>query len=181
MNKAIITSGATTTHGGLITECLTTVKIFGEYAHVEGMSHYCPQCNIQSYAIGSDHSKNFFGKTIILEGDISTCGAVFIPKQNNAFANNNQKQLTINKKLSIVNNHSEVRKKYHKQFQLIDENTNIPLSKVVYRFLHDQEIIYQGLSSKEGYTCIVESNEPLIIEVQVLELEQNFHLANSEK
>ncbi|OUY08250.1 PAAR domain-containing protein [Acinetobacter populi] len=84
MSKAIITVGATTTHGGVVTNCCETFSIEGKKVHLEGMTHYCPKCKTTVTAVSGDSSKNVNGKGIIVEGDKTSCGASFIANQGNA-------------------------------------------------------------------------------------------------
>lgn len=81
----VITEGATTTHGGNITECVPTFRIHGKGVHADGMSHYCPKCSATVQAIAFNHTKSIHGKAVVLEGDKTTCGASFIASQNVAF------------------------------------------------------------------------------------------------
>lgn len=82
MGIPVITEGATTSHGGVISECVPTFKIHGKGVHVDGMSHECPKCKKTVSAIASNHTKSILGKAIVLEGDLATCGASFIASQN---------------------------------------------------------------------------------------------------
>lgn len=84
MSKAIITQGATTTHGGIVTKCCETFTIFGKKVHLHGMTHYCPKCKTTVIAISASPSKNVNGKGIVIDGDKTSCGASFIANQGSA-------------------------------------------------------------------------------------------------
>ncbi|QHH94515.1 hypothetical protein FPL18_12060 [Acinetobacter gyllenbergii] len=44
--QAFITRGCFTNHGGKIVEGDDFWLVDGKAAHLEGMSHYCPKCNV---------------------------------------------------------------------------------------------------------------------------------------
>lgn len=78
MSIPIITQGATTDHGGTVTECDPAFKIDGKNVHLDGMTHYCPKCDKTVTAIASNPTKKVNGKAIVLEGDKTSCGETFI-------------------------------------------------------------------------------------------------------
>lgn len=51
--QAFITRGCFTNHGGKIVEGDDFWLVDGKAAHLEGMSHYCPKCNVVSKAIAT--------------------------------------------------------------------------------------------------------------------------------
>lgn len=81
MSKALITLGSTTDHGGVITEVDLKFTLNGVAVHLEGMTHYCPRCQIISNAIATGKTPKLNGRTVILQGDKSSCGATFIAVQ----------------------------------------------------------------------------------------------------
>lgn len=165
MLRALITTGATTTHGGVITEGLPNYRIHGKNLHVEGMAHYCPQCKVMSYAIGSHPTKRVHGKMKIVDGDLTTCGAKFIACQDTSRISGGG--VVESEKFSIVAQQSESKRTYRKQLQLLDEFTQEPLTTVPYRFIHEGQIIAQGVTDENGFTELIESDEPLNIKVQI--------------
>lgn len=81
--KPLITIGNKTDHGGVVTEVNTTFLIEGKAVHLEGMKHYCPKCRTMVSAVSSGQGfLTVDGKTIIMAGDKTTCGATFLPQQN---------------------------------------------------------------------------------------------------
>lgn len=48
--KALITVGCTTDHGGIIELGNSSFKVDGKAVHLDGMTHYCPKCKVQSVA-----------------------------------------------------------------------------------------------------------------------------------
>ena len=84
MTKALITLGSTTSHGGIITEVDSKLKINGVAVHLEGMSHVCPTCKTTVTEIASGKTPKLNGRTVILQGDKTSCGASFIACQGSA-------------------------------------------------------------------------------------------------
>lgn len=81
--QASITAGCTTDHGGIIIENDPTFIVDGRGVHLEGMTHWCPKCKVVVSAISS--GKGFFivgGKSVIVHGDISTCGARYLKQSD---------------------------------------------------------------------------------------------------
>lgn len=46
------------------------------------MKHFCPKCKIIVFAIAADHSTIVNGKTVVLAGDKTSCGATFLGNQH---------------------------------------------------------------------------------------------------
>lgn len=86
MSKALITIGAKTSHGGMVSECESSFLINGMAVHLNGMKHYCPKCQTTVTAIASDLSTIVKGRAVIITGDKATCGATFLPMQNLAIS-----------------------------------------------------------------------------------------------
>lgn len=84
MSKPIITLGATTSHGGTVSEVSSDLTIMGKGVHLNGMKHFCPLCKKDSTAIVGNPTKSVMGKGIVVQGDTSTCGATFIANQGTA-------------------------------------------------------------------------------------------------
>ena len=82
MSKALITVGAKTSHGGMVTESESSFLINGMAVHLNGMTHYCPKGQTTATAIASDLSTIVQGRAVIIAGDKTRCGATFLPMQN---------------------------------------------------------------------------------------------------
>jgi len=51
----------------------------GKAAHLDGMTHYCPKCRVQSHAIASNQGFVIVGgKSIVAVGDTSSCGSKYL-------------------------------------------------------------------------------------------------------
>ena len=81
MAKALVTIGSSTTHGGVVSECENTFIINGIAVHLHGMKHYCPKCQAMVSAIAADQSTVVQGRAIVIAGDKTTCGAIFLGNQ----------------------------------------------------------------------------------------------------
>jgi uncharacterized Zn-binding protein involved in type VI secretion len=81
MSKALITLGAKTSHGGIVTEVETSFTINGIAVHLAGMKHFCPKCKSVVAATAMDQSTTVKGRAVVVAGDKTTCGASFLPQQ----------------------------------------------------------------------------------------------------
>ena len=81
MAKSLVTIGSSTTHGGVVSECENTFIINGIAVHLHGMKHYCPKCQAIVSAIATDQSTVVKGRAIVIAGDKTTCGAIFLANQ----------------------------------------------------------------------------------------------------
>lgn len=77
--KALITVGCMTDHGGIISIGDSSFLVEGKAIHLDGMTHYCPKCRVQSRAIASNQGFMIVGgKSIVADGDTSSCGSRYI-------------------------------------------------------------------------------------------------------
>lgn len=119
--KALITVGCKTDHGGIISLGDTSFLVEGKAVHLDGMTHYCPKCRVQSRAIASNQGFMIVGgKTIVAEGDTSSCGSRYMKissiavmtggsGSNTPSSSNNQNQLQKN---SFISNFSSNQSPY---------------------------------------------------------------------
>lgn len=82
MAKALVTLGSQTSHGGVVSECENTFTISGIAVHLNGMKHFCPKCNVMTAAIASNQTTVVKGRAVVIAGDQTSCGAIFMPNQN---------------------------------------------------------------------------------------------------
>jgi uncharacterized Zn-binding protein involved in type VI secretion len=76
--QALITVGCMTDHGGIIVLGDSSFVVEGKAVHLEGMTHFCPKCKVQSRAIASNAGFMIVGgKSIVAVGDSSTCGSKY--------------------------------------------------------------------------------------------------------
>ena len=67
--KALITVGCKTDHGGIIVLGDSSFLVEGKAVHLDGMTHYCPKCRVQSRAIASNQGFMIVGgKSIVAVG-----------------------------------------------------------------------------------------------------------------
>jgi uncharacterized Zn-binding protein involved in type VI secretion len=77
--KALITLGCKTDHGGIIVLGDSSFIVEGKAVHLDGMTHFCPKCKVQSRAIASNQGFMIVGgKSIVAVGDTSTCGSKYL-------------------------------------------------------------------------------------------------------
>lgn len=82
MSKALVTIGAKTSHGGVVVEEEASFLVNGVAVHLHAMKHYCPKCQLVVMAIAADLSFQVHGRAVVLAGDKTTCGAIFLPMQS---------------------------------------------------------------------------------------------------
>lgn len=81
--KALITRGCFTDHGGVVMEADNTFLVEGIPVHLEGMKHFCPKCKTVVTTMSSGRGFLMVGsQTIIMAGDMATCGATFFAQQS---------------------------------------------------------------------------------------------------
>ncbi|WP_291352201.1 MULTISPECIES: PAAR domain-containing protein [unclassified Acinetobacter] len=81
MTQSLITLGSTTSHGGIVSECDPSFIINGIAVHLHGMKHYCPKCKTVVSAIAAVQSTIVKGRGVVIAGDKTNCGAVFLGNQ----------------------------------------------------------------------------------------------------
>ncbi len=135
--KALITIGCKTDHGGIIVLGDPSFLVEGKAVHLDGMTHYCPKCKVQSRAIASNQGfMTVSGKSIVADGDTSSCGSRYIKissiavmtggsGSSNSSSSNNQKQV---QKISFLSNFSSDNTSYETNafasYTTVDEDGN---------------------------------------------------------
>jgi len=77
--KALITVGCMTDHGAVISLGDSSYVVDGKAVHLDGMTHFCPRCKVQSKAIASNQGFMMVsGRSIVAVGDQSTCGSRYL-------------------------------------------------------------------------------------------------------
>lgn len=159
---AYITVGATTDHGGMIEEGLSSRRIHGMPIHLEGMRHFCPKCKCWSIAIGSNPTKKAMGKTKILEGDRATCGARFIAYQHTSKASGGAIVVAEPEKISTAESG------YTTQFVLLDSDKK-PQQGVDYIAFFENGDVVAGVTDAEGKTQLFQTDEPENIAIHMID------------
>ena len=135
--KALITVGCKTDHGGIIVLGDSSFLVEGKAVHLDGMTHFCPKCKVQSRAIASNQGFMIVGgKSIVADGDTSSCGSRYIKissmavmnggsGSNSSLSSNNQKEIQKNK---FLNNFSSNQTPYvtnsFASYSTVDEDGN---------------------------------------------------------
>lgn len=82
--RAIVREGDTTSHGGTVLESFPNFNIYGKNASGVGHRGYCPQCRTEFVIVAGAQNFIFMGKSVAVEGMLTSCGAVLIASQSQA-------------------------------------------------------------------------------------------------
>lgn len=168
MNPAI-TIGDKTTHGGVVIEADQTFLVDGKPVHLGGMKHYCPQCKSTVSAIASNQLVVINGKAMIVSGDKTSCGAVFLSSQNLVVkdqGSGSSSSASENKSSTNI---------VEKKLLLRDSMTQEPLSQVHYEIHKDNQLIKSGVTDQQGFTELITANENDKLEIRLLLDEESNH------
>lgn len=174
--KALITVGCTTDHGGYIILGDSSFIVDGKAVHLDGMTHYCPKCQIQSKAIASNQGfMTVGGKSIIAAGDLSTCGSKYIKISDlavmaNGSGSGNSKALFKNTASSVF----VPQLQYGQRFFLKDELTEEPLVNMCYEIITKNGVIH-GKTDMNGLTEFATGDSDEEVEVRIIINEKHDH------
>lgn len=176
--KALITVGCMTDHGGIISIGDSSFLVDGKAVHLDGMTHYCPRCKVQSRAIASNQGFMIVGgKSIVADGDTSSCGSRYMKISSMAvMASGSGKGASTPSSIIPLQNSlvESDQKEIHKiQFKIVDEDTDELLSDMLYELYSKQsgELLVQGYTDKNGMTAIYKSEyRPEAIELITIDL-----------
>lgn len=164
--KAIITQGATTTHGGVVSEVFDKFSIDGKKIHLDGMSHYCPLCKKTVSAIGTDSTKIVMGKKMVFEGDKTSCGATFIGNQTLAFSTTGSKALGMDLISSLILNKES--HEFAERFLLQSEVTNEPVRNGKYEVYKNGQLVLTGTTDENGMTQLITGTNSEKIDIRIV-------------
>ncbi|MDH1405886.1 PAAR domain-containing protein [Acinetobacter johnsonii] len=165
--KALITVGCKTDHGGIIVLGDSSFLVEGKAVHLDGMTHFCPKCKVQSRAIASNQGFMVVGgKSIVAVGDTSNCGSKYLKISDLAVMSSgaSSPKIVSNNTNSFV---AEPNFKYGQKFVLQDELTGEPLANVCYEIYMNGKIIH-GRSDKEGFTKLITSKTEAELEIKII-------------
>ena len=166
--KALITVGCKTDHGGIIILGDSSFLVEGKAVHLDGMTHFCPKCKVQSRAIASNQGFMIVGnKSIVAVGDTSTCGSKYLKISDIAVMSNRS---SFTKKISSNTNSfvAEPDLKYGQRFLLQDELTGEPLVKVCYEVHKKDGEIIHGTTDEDGLTKFITGDKEEDIKLKVI-------------
>ncbi|WP_019520827.1 PAAR domain-containing protein [Faucicola boevrei] len=167
MKKAIAVDGATTSHGGIIKATQNKSSTDGRYWLREDDGFLCPKCSVWSSIIRSNTFINVHGKYVAMVSDKLTCGAIITePLQHRTFAGDNN-QMIDNSYFNIADDLANTTKQYKERFQLIDDNTGLPLRQINYRIKLGEKIVAVGITDDDGYTKVIECDNMEQVEVEI--------------
>lgn len=173
--KALITIGCKTDHGGIIILGDSSFLVEGKAVHLDGMTHYCPKCKVQSRAIASNQGFMIVSdKSIVAIGDTSTCGSRYLKISDLAvMSSGSGSSQTLSKSKNTNNFVSKPEFQYGQRFLLQDELTGEPLTEVCYEVHKKGEVIY-GTSDKNGFTKLITGSEVEQIELKIISKEHTY-------
>jgi len=163
--KALITVGCKTDHGGIIVLGDSSFLVDGKAVHLDGMTHYCPKCKVQSHAISSNQGFMIVsGKSIIADGDTSTCGSRYMKISSMAVITGgpSKRNLTPSFMTSLQNNLVEEKENlvdHGLKFKVIDEQYNFPVKGCFYLLTKKDGTEYSGFTDDEGFTEMVNTGD----------------------
>lgn len=153
--KALITIGCKTDHGGIIILGDPSFLIEGKAVHLDGMTHFCPKCKVQSRAIASNQGFMIVGgKSIVAAGDTSSCGSKYLKISDLAVMGNGSGRANSNlnpivsQRNSFVDDESNF---YDEQIQLENANGE-PYANVGYIVTFEDGSICKGITDNNGNT-----------------------------
>ena len=151
--QAFITKGCFTNHGGKIVEGDDSWLVEGKAAHLEGMSHYCPKCNVVSKAIATQRGFMLVnGRNLIVAGDQATCGAKYMKISDLAVRTGGSGSSASSGPASNLQNLVE-QLKFDERVQLIDRDDNEPLANIPYHLKDSTgNVVASGTTDENGYT-----------------------------
>lgn len=162
--KALITVGCMTDHGGIIVLGDSSFLVEGKAVHLDGMTHYCPKCRVQSRAIAKNQGFMVVGnKSIVADGDTSSCGSRYMKISSLAVmtSGSGKGPSTPSSVIPLQNSLVESgQKEIHKiQFKIVDEDTNEGISEMLYEIYSKDtgNLLIKGYTDKQGMTALYES------------------------
>jgi uncharacterized Zn-binding protein involved in type VI secretion len=156
-----------TDHGAVISIGDSSFMVDGKAVHLDGMTHFCPKCKVQSKAIASNQGFMVVGsRSIVAVGDKSTCGSKYLKISDLAvmskgFGNTHTLSENTNNFIPTSKN------QYGQRFLLQDELTGEPLSNICYEIEKNGEVIH-GKSDESGYTELITSNQAEEIQIHII-------------
>lgn len=158
--KALITVGCKTDHGGIIVLGDSSFLVEGKAVHLDGMTHYCPKCKVQSRAIASNQGFMIVGgKSIVAVGDTSSCGSKYLKNSDLVVMSNGTDIIKSNmSKVSLFNDFIEKDKEkiINKLYWSYGENFT-PLEEKS-RFFDDLNLHIETTGYEEGENIEVDIN-----------------------
>lgn len=163
-----------TDHGAVISLGDSSFMVDGKAVHLDGMTHFCPTCKVQSKAVASNQGFMMVGgRSIVAVGDKSTCGSKYLKISDLAVMNKGSSSASSpsNSIAPLQNNFIENNaKKYGIQFQLKDETTQKVYSEIPYSItFKNTGKIETGWTDEEGKTHIINADSPDEVEFQTID------------
>jgi uncharacterized Zn-binding protein involved in type VI secretion len=172
MLKSIGIDGCTTSHGGVVNATQTTKTNHGIPMLQAGDGFQCPICKMWSTLLSGSSTLSFNGVKASLEGDLFTCGAVLIAKQNTAKATMKSDDGAINNISKLLSGLKDGTTAYTGQFQLVNELDGTPHANTKYKIKYDDGTVVEGITSDVGLTEILPvKDKPSKVTIELGEIE----------
>ena len=153
--KALITVGCKTDHGGIISLGDSSFLVEGKAAHLDGMTHFCPKCKIQSRAIASNQGFLIVGgKSIVADGDTSSCGSRYIKISSMAVmtGGSGSGSSSFNSTSTITNSFSENKDYLYDELIQLENTNGEPYANVEYLVTFEDGSTLKGITDNTGHT-----------------------------
>ncbi|WP_419819730.1 PAAR domain-containing protein [Acinetobacter sp.] len=164
--KALITVGCKTDHGGIIVLGDSSFLVEGKAVHLDGMTHYCPKCRVQSRAIASNQGFMIVGgKSIVAVGDTSTCGSKYLKISDLAVMSNGSgsDKSSSNTLAPLTNSFVDDKNDfYDEQIQLENANGE-PYANVEYIVTFEDGSTCKGITDNSGNTERLKTKSSLAV------------------
>jgi uncharacterized Zn-binding protein involved in type VI secretion len=164
--KALITVGCKTDHGGIIVLGDSSFLVEGKAVHLDGMTHFCPKCKVQSRAIASNQGFMIVGgKSIVAVGDTSSCGSKYLKISDLAVMSNglgsggSSLNTTAPLSSSFIDDKNHF---YDEQIQLENANGE-PYANVEYLVTFEDGSTLNGMTDRNGNTERLKTESALAI------------------
>ena len=167
--RAIVRQGDSTSHGGVVREGFSTVRLFGQ--QVAGIGHrgYCPACRTEFVIAGGSHRARFMGVQVALEGMSTSCGAVLNASQHQAKVDDGLPTDQVPSSPSvaarmITPSHSH---SYDMHFIVRGERSGTPLPRVPYKLELEDGTAIIGVTDEHGCTDRISADRPALATLTV--------------
>ena len=167
--RAIVRQGDSTSHGGVVKEGFSTVKLFGQQVAGVGHGGYCPACRTEFVITDGSHRARFMGFQVALEGMVTSCGAVLHASQQQAKVDDGLPLDQASSKLSVAARPSKPSPShgYDLHFIVRGERSGVPLPRIPYKLELDDGTAIIGVTDERGCTDRISADHPALATLTV--------------
>ena len=178
--RAIVRQGDSTSHGGVVKEGFSTVKLFGQQAAGVGHKGFCPACRTEFVIAAGSHRARFMGMQVALEGMSTSCGAVQNASQHQAKVDDGLPFHPAPSSPSVAPNVVTPSPSHGYDMHFIVRGTysGAPLSRVPYKLELDDGTAIVGVTDERGCTDRISADHPALATLTVPYHDFDFSQAN---